>query len=326
MYAKKLDKSKKDGMQAYLLVVGQCAYDIPYELEYDTEYELAKKGYNVVKLVELIKKICYSYKSQDHPLAAITKYRITLYSTKQKEKKSISDYLLSLKNRLSMFEAVGGTLIDQGIREHISDKLFKKKYTLLDDAEMKECDIVGKERMLAMLFILDGDPKIFKKLTDEIHHDHLKGLGTYPITVAAAQRSMIIHSSAVVVKTKQRDSEVAFGQISINGKAGYGTRRGLFRIYKGEGHHSWECKNKEKTDKVTKKKDDDGKSSISDTSSIPTTVDSNVKKKTQVLASGTETGTNYVSNHDVFELMLCALGGEFTAGTSSVIKELENTF
>ena len=44
MYAKKLDKSKKDGMQAYLLVVGQCAYDIPYELEYDTEYELAKKG------------------------------------------------------------------------------------------------------------------------------------------------------------------------------------------------------------------------------------------------------------------------------------------
>ena len=63
-----------------------------------------------------------------------------------------------------------------------------------------------------------------------------------------------------------------------------------------------------------------------DTSIITTTVGSNVKKETQVLASGTETGTNYDSDHDVFELTFCALGGEFTAGTSSVIKELENTF
>ena len=83
-----------------------------------------------------------------------------------------------------------------------------------------------------MLFILNGDPKIFKKLTDEIHNDHLKGLGTYPRIVAAAQRLMIGHSSEVVVNTKQRESEVAFGQTSINGKAGYGTRRGSCHICK----------------------------------------------------------------------------------------------
>lgn len=150
-------------------------------------------------------------------------------------------------------------------------------------------------------------------------------LGTYPRTVAASHRLMISHSSEVAVKTKQRDSEVVFGQTYINGKAGYVTRRGSCHICKEEGHHSWECKNKKKTDKVPKKKDDDGKLSISDTSSIPTTVGSNVKKETQVLASGTETGTNNDSNHDVFEITFCALGGELTAGTSSVIKELEDT-
>ena len=152
---------------------------------------------------------------------------------------------------------------------------------------MKECDIVGKERMLAILFILNVDPKRFKKLTDEIHNDHLKVLGTYPRTVAAAHRLIISHSIAVLVKTKQCDSEVAFGQTSIDGKGGYGTRRGSCHICKEEGYHSWECKNKDNTDKALKKKDDDGKSSISDTSSIPTTVDSNVKKETQVLSSGT---------------------------------------
>ena len=51
MYAKKIDKSEKDGIQTYLMVVGQCANDMLYELEFDTEYELAKKGYNLVKLV-----------------------------------------------------------------------------------------------------------------------------------------------------------------------------------------------------------------------------------------------------------------------------------
>ena len=48
---KKIDKFEKDSMQAYLVVVGQCTNDMLYELECDTEYELAKKLYNVVKLV-----------------------------------------------------------------------------------------------------------------------------------------------------------------------------------------------------------------------------------------------------------------------------------
>ena len=83
-----------------------------------------------------------------------------------------------------------------------------------------------------MLFILNGYPKIFKKLTDDIHHFHLKGLVTYPRTGAAAERLMISHSIAMVVKTKQHDSEVEFGKTYINGNAGYGTRRGSSHICK----------------------------------------------------------------------------------------------
>ena len=88
-----------------------------------------------------------------------------------------------------------------------------------------------------MLFILNGDLKRLKKLTDEIHNDHLKGLSTYPRTVEDAQILIVSHSSAVVVKAKQCDSEVEFGQTSINGKTGYVTRRVSFHIFKEEGHH-----------------------------------------------------------------------------------------
>ena len=97
---------------------------------------------------------------------------------------------------------------------------------------MKDCDIVGKEIMLAICFILNGDLKIFKKLTDEIPNDHLNILGKYPRTVSASHRLMIGHSSAVEVNTKQRDSEVVFGQTYMNGKAGYITRRGSYHICK----------------------------------------------------------------------------------------------
>lgn len=53
----------------------------------------------------MIKKVCISYKSQDHPMAAIYKSRIMIYSTKQKENESISNYILSIKN-LSPFLSV----------------------------------------------------------------------------------------------------------------------------------------------------------------------------------------------------------------------------
>ena len=37
MYANKFDNFEKDGMQAYLMVVGQCADEMLYELECDTD-------------------------------------------------------------------------------------------------------------------------------------------------------------------------------------------------------------------------------------------------------------------------------------------------
>ena len=93
-YDRKLDKLEKDGMQAYLMVVGQCTDEMLCEIVWDKDYAALKTEYNVVKLLELIKKICYSYKSQNCPLEAIAKLRIGMYSTQQKSIESISDYII----------------------------------------------------------------------------------------------------------------------------------------------------------------------------------------------------------------------------------------
>lgn len=207
-----------------------------------------------------------------------------------------------------MFEAVGGILIDQGVREHVSTTLFKKDYSAPSSDQEKEYDEVGKETILTMSFILNGDPMRFKKRTDEIHNDHLKELRTCPIPVVAAQRLIISHSHVMVVKQKQQCvSEVAFGQMSDGDKPGYGSRRGLCHNCKEDGYHSLECRNKDKVDK-TKKKDNQGKLLQSDTLSITTTVGTgSVKKESLHTMSGTETGANYDSNHEVFGFSFCTI-------------------
>ena len=76
--------------------------------------------------------------------------------------------------------------------------------------------------MLAMLFLLNSDPKRLKKLIDEIHDDHLKNLSIHPKTINKAQRLMLSHSGSVIVKTKQHylENVIAFAQE----KNIYGTR------------------------------------------------------------------------------------------------------
>ena len=97
-HAEKLEKFEKDSMMEYLIVICQCTEDMIYELECNTSYEGIKNKYSVVKLLEMIKKICYSYKLQDYSIATIAKSRIIICSTKQKENELISNYLLSTKN------------------------------------------------------------------------------------------------------------------------------------------------------------------------------------------------------------------------------------
>lgn len=185
------------------------------------------------------------------------------------------------------------------------------------------------------VILLNSYSKRYKKLIDGIHNDHLKNLSTYPLTVANAQKLMLNHSSVVVVKTKQCNSEVAFGQTTDGARLGYGQQRGSCHIYKGkeEGHHSWECSARIKARfEETKKKYNEEKSSISDTLSILTSVGTgSVKKELLHAMSGIETGANYDSDHEVFDLFFCTVEtmivpARIIDGNELNIKGLEDIF
>ena len=83
-YAKKEPKFELDCKKAYLMVKRQCSPSMITELKCHDDYDDIQEGYNVKKLLKLIKKICYNYKTQGHPLQAITKATSGFYSTNRR--------------------------------------------------------------------------------------------------------------------------------------------------------------------------------------------------------------------------------------------------
>ena len=183
-----------DCERAYLLVKGQYSPNMIAELKYHDEYDDIQDGFNLVKLLKLIKKICYNYKTQDHVLQAIVNATITYYSTIQKYNESIKDYTLAFENGLTIYNAVGGTVLNEGVTTYVAQTLFRKTYSNLTVNRKKTCDATAEERVTIMVLFGNTDRKRFGKLQDEMHDDHLKNQNTYPTTVAGATRLLTNHS------------------------------------------------------------------------------------------------------------------------------------
>ena len=105
-----------------------------------------------MNLFKLIKKICYNYKTQDDPLQAIIKSTGALYYTKQNKDESVEDFALSTENRLAVYMAIGGTVLNVRVNEHVTKVLYNKECIALTAAEKKTCDAISVKRVTAMIF------------------------------------------------------------------------------------------------------------------------------------------------------------------------------
>jgi hypothetical protein len=144
--------------------------------------------YHILESVKGSNLMLRNYKTRDHPLQAIVKGTIAYYSTMQKDNESIGDYALALENRLTVYKAVGGTVMNVGVKTHIAEDLYKKAFTALTTNEKKIYNTTAEERVTAMVLFGNACKKGFGKLQDEIQNDHLKGSSTYSKTIAGVTR------------------------------------------------------------------------------------------------------------------------------------------
>ena len=164
----------------------------------------------------------------------------------------MEDFALATENRLTVFmAALGGSVVNKGVSEHVSQSVYQKKYSYLSTDEKKVCDTTSIERVTATILFINADEDRFGKLQKEIHNDHLKvqkdgSSSAYQKTVAGVLRLFNSHSGVQKKQLHQNEAtgtEVAFTQ---GVDVGFGNRRGNCNGCGKKGHHLIECPDKDK--------------------------------------------------------------------------------
>ena len=219
-----------------------------HELKCQKKYEMIRLLFDPIGLLELLQRISYNYQAQDFPLMAIAKAQEAIYSEKQSQSESNIDYLQTFKNKAIVLEAVGGNIVNVGVNRYMAETIYDKEYAKCTNDEKAECNIKGKEAMLATVFMMKADKGRYSKLLTDLHDDHLKGYSPYPLTLADAQKLLLNYSSNNKQKGKKNEesndvSDLAFAQ--DGGSGGY-TFTGKCFICDKEGHRAYYCPDKGK--------------------------------------------------------------------------------
>jgi hypothetical protein len=196
-HCKREDKFEVDMQLCYTVIHGQCTDDMLHELKCQQTYERIKSGFDPIGLLELLQRISYNYQAQDFPLMAIAKAQEAIYIEKQSQSESNIDYLQTFKNKAVVLEAVGGSLVNDGVRRFMAESLYTKEYMNCTSVEKQECNKRGREAMLATVFMMKADKGRYSKLLTDLHDDHLKGHSCYPVNLADAQKLLGIQSDWV---------------------------------------------------------------------------------------------------------------------------------
>ena len=133
------------------------------EFKYFDDFNTSEEQFHLIDLLKLIKKIYYNYTTQDNTLHAIIKTTATLYNTKQRKEETIEDFALSTENRLAVYMALRGTVLNVGVNEQVTHNLYKRKYTTLDATEKKNGDTNSIKRVTSMNIFGNGDKERFGK-------------------------------------------------------------------------------------------------------------------------------------------------------------------
>ena len=95
----------------------------------------------------ILKRICFSNLSEQHPIWSLCLYTRRLYNTMQYVNDNTTDYLVRFRNAQKVNEACNGILITKGVQEHGMKILFPLHNTgfdYLQEDEMKEADKSGE--------------------------------------------------------------------------------------------------------------------------------------------------------------------------------------
>ena len=142
----------------------------------------------------ILKKICFSKQSEQHPIRSLCLSTRQLYNTVQYARENTTDYLVRFCNSQTVNEACGGVLITKGVQEHGMKIRFPLHNTGFDspqEDEKKEIEKAGEDMLCAMLYLENSDKARFADLKKRIGNDYVLNKAEYPRTVTTVQSLLL---------------------------------------------------------------------------------------------------------------------------------------
>ena len=119
----------------YNLIVGQTNEQLKEKAVSDATFQAVKTDLYLIGYLMILKRICFSNKSEQHPIRSLWISTMRLYKTMHYAHKKTTDYLVRFWNAQKVNEACDGSLITKGVQEHGMKILFPLKNTGFDSLQ-----------------------------------------------------------------------------------------------------------------------------------------------------------------------------------------------
>ena len=137
---------ESDMHKKYNIIVGQTNKQLQEKAESAATFQEVKTDRDPIGYLMVLKSICFSNQSEQHPIRSLCLSTRRLYNTMQYATKNTTDYLVRFRNAQKVNEACDGSLITKVVQEHGMKILFPLHNTVFDSLqkdEKKEAEKAG---------------------------------------------------------------------------------------------------------------------------------------------------------------------------------------
>ena len=180
-YLGRVEKVERQLTQVYSKYYGQCDDDMKSSMEEDPDFKQAHIDKDVIKLRTILKNVNFSYKKDKEPFKTLWQANKDFMNMRQ-HKSSVTEYYEKYKTLQKVVTELSGENIDDAYVDIICREEVKVEANL-NPAERAKMVEDGRERMMAMQFIMNSDQELYGSLIKDFDRDYLSKINKYPKTV-----------------------------------------------------------------------------------------------------------------------------------------------
>jgi hypothetical protein len=207
-YLYETKKFEQDMAKIYSTIHGQRTDAMVHKLTTDQDYKAVKDSSNPIGLLKLIKKICYSYQTEQFQVLSMIRAVKQVFSITQGHKETNIDYLERFKNRITVAMSCGAEFLFPGVLDFISVETYHMKYqALTNPVELADIQTLTQEVVKATIYLDSANKgRYYGNLMKDLENDYLKDRDNFPRDIVGTQKLLLNYKRAEAIAPNRAQS------------------------------------------------------------------------------------------------------------------------